>query len=230
MDNQRELTKDEMIMMLINMLKDNGMKENSNSMYEMAAYIDILERKLDAMSEELNEVSNKLMEMSEKDISDKVKETVRNSVHKGKERIADIKVKVSEIKADIRTKAISIVNDVKLKGMSALNRVAEMTGIKWKLKSLDEKIKGGIADTEQTIARMENFTAGMKIANAQFTNSFRVLMGKNEKELAGTDKKGLVTKVLTSPWKWQKNVYEGMCRNIEGIIKRLDNLSMEVRS
>lgn len=61
-----------------------------------------------------------------------MKETVRNSVHKGKERIADIKVKVSEIKADIRTKAISIVNDVKLKGMSALNRVAEMTGIKWK--------------------------------------------------------------------------------------------------
>ena len=230
MDNQRELTKDEMIMMLINMLKDNGMKEKSNSMYEMAAYIDILERKLDAMSEELNEVSNKLMEMSEKDISDKVKETVRNSVHKGKERIADIKVKVSEIKADIRTKAISIVNDVKLKGMSALNRVAEMTGIKWKLKSLDEKIKGGIADTEQTIARIENFTAGMNIANAQFANSFRVLMGKNEKELAGTDKKGLVTKLLTGPWKWQKNVYEGMCRNIEGMIKRIDNLSMEVRS
>ena len=229
MDNQRELTKDEIIMMLINMLKNNGMKEKSNSMYEMAAYIDILERKLDAMSEELNEVSNKLMEMSEKDISDKVKETVRNSVHKGKERIADIKVKVSEIKADIRTKAISIVNDVKLKGMSVLNRVAEMTGIKWKLKSLDEKIKGGIADTEQTIARIENFTAGMKIANAQFANSFRVLMGKNEKELAGTDKKGLVTKLLTGPWKWQKNVYEGMCRNIEGMIKRIDNLSMEVR-
>lgn len=43
MDNQRELTKDKMIMMLINMLKDNGMKEKSNSMYEMAAYIDILE-------------------------------------------------------------------------------------------------------------------------------------------------------------------------------------------
>ena len=230
MDNQRELTKDEMIMMLINMLKDNGMKEKSNSMYEMAAYIDILERKLDAMSEELNEVSNKLMEMSEKDISDKVKETVRNSVHKGKERIADIKVKVSEIKADIRTKAISIVNDVKLKGMSALNRVAEMTGIKWKLKSLDEKIKGGIADTEQTIARIENFTAGMKIANAQFANSFRALVGKDDKELVDADKKGLVTKLLTGPWKWQKNVYEGMCRNIEGMIKRIDNLSMEVRS
>ena len=230
MDNQRELTKDEMIMMLINMLKDNGMKEKSNSMYEMAAYIDILERKLDAMSEELNEVSNKLMEMSEKDISDKVKETVRNSVHKGRERIADIKVKVSEIKADIRTKAISIVNDVKVKGMSALNRVAEMTGIKWKLKSLDEKIKGGIADTEQTIARIENFTAGMKIANAQFANSFRALVGKDDKELVDADKKGLATKVLTGPWKWQKNVYEGMCRNIEGMIKRLDNLSMEVRS
>lgn len=229
MDNQRELTKDEMIMMLINMLKDNGMKEKSNSMYEMAAYIDILERKLEAMSEELNAVSNRLMEMSEKDISDKVKETVRNSVHRGRERIADIKVKVSEIKADIRTKAISIVNDVKVKGMSALNRVVEMTGIKWKLKSIDEKIKGGIADTEQTIERIESFTAGMKIANAQYANSFRALVGKEDKELVGADKKGLVTKLLTGPWKWQKNVYEGMSRNIEGMIKRLDNLSMEVR-
>lgn len=35
---------------------------------------------------------------------------------------------------------------------------------------------------------------------------------------------------LTGPWKWQKNVYEGMSRNIEGMIKRFDNLSMEVRS
>ena len=40
----------------------------------------------------------------------------------------------------------------------------------------------------------------------------------------------MATKVLTGPWKWQKNVYEGMCRNIEGMIKRIDNLSMEVRS
>lgn len=60
-------------------------------MYEMAVYIDILEQKLDVMSEEINVESNRLMEMSEKDISDKVKETVRKSVHKGKERIADIK-------------------------------------------------------------------------------------------------------------------------------------------
>lgn len=116
------------------------------------------------MSEELNEVSNKLMEMSEKDLSDKVKETVLNAVEKGKERVVDIRAKVTEIKADMRTKAISIVNDVKVKGMSALNRVAEMTGIKWKLKSLDKKIKGGIVDIEQPIARIENFTAGMKVA------------------------------------------------------------------
>lgn len=205
------------------------MNEKSNSLYEMAAYVDMLEKKLDSMSQELNNVSQSILEMNEKQLANKIKKAVIQVIDTSKANIAIMKAKVSEVKADIRTKAISIVNDVKAKGKSALNRIAEFTGLKWKLKAIDDKIQVEIKNTEHTIEKLDNFTTSMRNANTQFANSFRLLAGKAEVKDTEPDKKGFIARSIIDQWKWQKKVYEGMSKNVKGMISRLDNLSMEMK-
>ena len=64
---------------------------------------------------------------------------------------------------------------------------------------------------------------------AKFANSFRLLAGKAEVKDTEPDKKGFIARSIIDQWKWQKKVYEGMSKNVKGMISRLDNLSMEMK-
>ena len=225
--NMDKLTKDEMIMMLMDLLKQNNMQEKSNVMYETAAYIDVLESKLDQMSKELTAMRKQLVEMDNKTLAAGIKEAINKSITKSQIAINDMKEKVSEIKSEMKAKAKSIVDEIKLKGKAALNRVAEFTRLTSKLAYVREGIREGIKETDKTIERINGFGHGMRNAGRQIVNSFRVLAGHEEKE-SSEDKKMYITGILRSPWVGQKEVYEGMERVLNGAIDRLENLSKEM--
>lgn len=225
--NMDKLTKDEMIMMLMDLLKQNNMQEKSNVMYETAAYIDVLESKLDQMSKELTAMRKQLVEMDNKTLAAGIKEAINKSITKSQIAINDMKEKVSEIKSEMKAKAKSIVDEIKLKGKAALNRVAEFTRLTSKLAYVREGIREGIKETDKTIERINGFGHGMRNAGRQIVNSFRVLAGHEEKE-SSEDKKMYITGILRSPWVGQKKVYEGMERVLNGAIDRLENLSKEM--
>lgn len=225
--NMDKLTKDEMIMMLMDLLKQNNMQEKSNVMYETAAYIDVLESKLDQMSKELTAMRKQLVEMDNKTLAAGIKEAINKSITKSQIAINDMKEKVSEVKSEMKAKAKSIVDEIKLKGKAALNRVAEFTRLTSKLAYVREGIREGIKETDKTIERINGFGHGMRNAGRQIVNSFRVLAGHEEKE-SSEDKKMYITGILRSPWVGQKKVYEGMERVLNGAIDRLENLSKEM--
>lgn len=225
--NMDKLTKDEMIMMLMDLLKQNNMQEKSNVMYETAAYIDVLESKLDQMSKELTAMRKQLVEMDNKTLAAGIKEAINKSITKSQIAINDMKEKVSEVKSEMKAKAKSIVEEIKLKGKAALNRVAEFTRLTSKLAYVREGIREGIKETDKTIERINGFGHGMRNAGRQIVNSFRVLAGHEEKE-SSEEKKMYITGILRSPWVGQKKVYEGMERVLNGAIDRLENLSKEM--
>lgn len=92
--NMDKLTKDEMIMMLMDLLKQNNMQKKSNVMYETAAYIDVLESKLDQMSKELTAMRKKLVEMDNKTLATGIKDAINKSITKSQITINDMKEKV----------------------------------------------------------------------------------------------------------------------------------------
>lgn len=204
--NMDKLTKDEMIMMLMDLLKQNNMQKKSNVMYETAAYIDVLESKLDQMSKELTAMRKKLVEMDNKTLATGIKDAINKSITKSQIAINDMKEKVSEVKSEMKAKAKSIVDEIKLKGKAALNRVAEFTRLTSKLAYVREGIREGIKETDKTIERINGFGHGMRNAGRQIVNSFRVLAGHEEKE-SSEDKKMYITGILRSPWIGQKKVY-----------------------
>ena len=211
----------------INDGKQNNMQEKSNVMYETAAYIDVLESKLDQMSKELTAMRKQLVEMDNKTLAAGIKEAINKSITKSQIAINDMKEKVSEVKSEMKAKAKSIVDEIKLKGKSALNRVAEFTRLTSKLAYVREGIREGIKETDKTIERINGFGHGMRNAGRQIVNSFRVLAGHEEKE-SSEDKKMYIAGILRSPWVGQKKVYEGMERVLNGAIDRLENLSKEM--
>ncbi len=69
MIERKALTQDEMIMELLQLLKQNNMQQESKDTYELCAYIDSLEKKLDSMTTELVNMQNRIDELQESQIS-----------------------------------------------------------------------------------------------------------------------------------------------------------------
>ncbi len=55
-----ELTKEKNLMELLDLIRKNNMKEVANSIFEMAAYVDVMEKKMDSVLDELTTVKNQL--------------------------------------------------------------------------------------------------------------------------------------------------------------------------
>ncbi len=52
MTENMQLTKEQNLMELMELIRKNNMKEAANSIFEMAAYVDVMEKKMDSVLEE----------------------------------------------------------------------------------------------------------------------------------------------------------------------------------
>ena len=223
------MTKDEIIMELMELLKQNDRKKQAGEVFEMSAYVDMLENKLDQMTHELVGMRKELREMKEEQASKTLKETLSEMVDRAQKRCDEMKQKLFEVKEDMKAKTSEIITEFKKKGKEALNKVSEFFGVKKKLEKIRDKVREGIVETDITLARIDSFTEGVHVANQQIANSFRVLAGKDQKdysqEIFRTD-----NSMLRKPWAWQKRVYQNLELHLDAAIDKVENLSLDVRN
>ena len=229
MEIEKSLANDRAILELVTMLKKYGMNDDANDIFETASYVDMIERKLDDVTNELVEVRKQLQELQDKTIGDTIKKSISDMVERAENRIADMKATLTEVKDNMKAKATEIVQAVRWKGREAFNKVSEFVGIRDKLKSMREKLKDGIIDTDKTIAKIDAFGAGMRNAGQTVANTFRTFADKEVVDYADKEKKFSKTEMLKKPWKWQKKVYESMDRHLEAAIGNVSKLSMDVQ-
>ncbi len=86
-------------------------------------------------------------------------------VDRAQARCQQMREKLFEVKEEMHNKASEIVKAVKQKGKEALNKVSEFFGVKKKLESIRENVREGIIETDQTLARIDGFGEGMRMAN-----------------------------------------------------------------
>lgn len=159
-----QLTKEQNVMELLELLRKNNMKEAANSIFEMAAYVDVMEKKMDSVLEELVTVKDQLHKMEEWEAERGLKQSLKRAVSKLEQDCQAIKEKLSEVKAEIRAKAGEIVTAAKQKGKAALNRVSEFLGIKKKLKNIRQNVQESIEDVDKSIGKIDVFGRGMREA------------------------------------------------------------------
>mgnify|MGYP002619309813 FL=1 len=78
MEAGKTLTNEEVIRELLELLKQNAMKEQANDVFEICSYVDGLEKKIDSMTEELTNMQNQIKEMQEDTLVNNAKKGLTN--------------------------------------------------------------------------------------------------------------------------------------------------------
>ena len=100
-EKKKTMTKDEIIMELMELLKENGKAKQAAEIFECAAYVDMLENKLDQMTNELVQMRKELQEMKEQQVSKSLKETLAEMVDRAQVRCQKMKEKLFETKEEM---------------------------------------------------------------------------------------------------------------------------------
>ena len=223
-----EITKDEMIIELMNLLKQNNMSKDANETFELCAYIDSLEKKLDAMTKELINVKTQIRDMQEDTVLNNLKSQVQTSTEKLQVACTNMKDQLLVVKENIHTKAVDIINDVKRRGKEALNRVSELIGIKSKLVNIRENVKKSQQEVSRTISKIEEFGAGIREANQKIANTFRTFADKETVDYSMAERKYSKTELIKKPFLAKKKILIGMELRLDAAIDKVDNLSRDV--
>lgn len=222
-----ELTKEKNLMELLDLLRKNNMKEAANSIFEMAAYVDVMEKKMDSVLDELTTVKNQLHKMEEREAEKGLKQSLKRAVNKLEQDCKAMKEKLFEVKAEIKAKAGEIVTAAKQKGKAALNRVAEFLGIKKKLEGIRQNVQESIADVDKSIGKIDAFGMGMREAGQKIANTFRTFADKPEKEYG--EKKFSKTELIKKPFQAKRKLLSGILNCADAAIEKTEQLAADVK-
>ena len=222
-----ELTKEQKIVELIELLRRNNMQEAANNIFEMAAYVDVMENKMNTVLEELTAVKDQLRKMEEREAEKGLKQSLNRAVNKLEQDCQAMKEKLLEVKEEIKAKAGEIVTAAKQKGKAALNRVSEFLGIKGKLENIRQSVQESIADVDKTIGKIDAFGMGMREAGQKIANTFRTFADKPEKEYG--EKKFSKTELVKKPFQAKRKLLSGILNCADAAIEKTEQLAAEVR-
>ena len=222
-----ELTKEKNLMELLDLLRKNNMKEAANSIFEMAAYVDVMEKKMDSVLEELTTVKNQLHKMEEREAEKGLKQSLKRAVNKLEQDCKAMKEKLFEVKAEIKAKAGGIVTAAKQKGKAALNKVAEFLGIKKKLEGIRQNVQESIADVDKSIGKIDAFGTGMREAGQKIANTFRTFADKPEKEYG--EKKFSKTELIKKLFQAKRKLLSGILNCADAAIAKTEQLAADVK-
>lgn len=222
-----ELTKEKNLMELLDLLRKNNMQEAANNIFEMAAYVDVMEKKMDSVLEELVTVKDQLHKMEEREAEKGLKQTIKRAVNKLEQDCKAMKEKLFEVKAEIKAKAGEIVTAAKQKGKAALNRVAEFLGIKKKLEGIRQNVQESIADVDKSIGKIDAFGRGMREAGQKIANTFRTFADKPEKEYG--EKKFSKTELIKKPFQAKRKLLSGILNCADAAIQNTEKLAADVK-
>lgn len=222
------LLKDEMIMELLELLKQNSMPKEANHTFELCAYIDSLEKKLDSMTEELTYVKQQLKDMQEDTVLNNLKAQVQAAAEQLQERCNTMKEQLLVVKDNIKSKASDIVVGAKKKGKAALNKISEIINIKDKLMDIRTHVKESQKEVSATIAKIDVFGVGMREANQKIANTFRTFADKETVDYSQLEKNLSKTEMVKKPWLAQKKILEAMELRLDAAIDKTENLARDV--
>lgn len=222
-----QLTKEKNVIDLVELLRKYNMKEAANSIFEMAAYVDVMEKKMDSVLEELGTVKSQLHKMEEREAEKGLKQTLKRAVNKLEEDCQAMKEKLLEVKAEIKAKAGEIVTAAKQKGKAALNKVSEFLGVKKILQDFRWNIQESIDDVDKSIGKIDAFGKGMREAGQKIVNTFRTFADKPEKEYG--EKKFSKTELIKKPFQAKRKLLSGILNCADSAIEKTEQLAVDVK-
>lgn len=220
--------KDQILQELVGMLQQNRQKEEANNVFEMAAYIDSMEKKLDAVTGELVNFKNQLADMERRRERKPLREMISEAAAKIELKCGLLKRQFTEVKIGIREKVGEIVKDARSKGKAALNRIIELFCVRETLLQMKKNVNRMQGDVSHTISKIESFGANMREAGQKIADAFRVITDRPEADYSQRKRKISKTELCARPWKLIRDHLEKIEGRYDKAIEKLDSLANAV--
>lgn len=221
-----EMTTDRFLKELIELLNQNQQKDAASKVFEMAAYIDGMERKVDTVIDEIANVRKQLADMEQRQERKSLRKTLSIAVEKLNNQCQKMKQHLFVVKAEVRTKAAEIIAETKLKGKKALNRVSEFLGIKQKLEHIRQNTQESITEVDKAIGKIDAFGTGIRESMQKAANTIRIFADKPPKEYE--KKKFSKTELLMKPFQNKKKLLSEVLKYTEAAVAKVEELAASV--
>ena len=205
---------------LIDLLTQNGKKQEAAELAALSAQFAAMEAQYGKVLSELAAVREQLATLHDGgNRAAAMQETKQTQAH-----ITQAKETLSTLKGNMTDKIRKTLAAVKQHGISALNKAADFLGVKKALAEMKGNVQDAIASTQSSIDRINAVGSELHALNEHAKNLGRALTGKERKELTQRNEDKGVLAAVAKPLKRHKATLEGMEKNIDRAMARVERL------
>ena len=205
---------------LIDLLTQNGKKQEAAELAALSAQFAAMEAQYGKVLSELAAVREQLATLHDGgNRAAAMQETKQTQAH-----VTQAKETLSTLKGNMTDKIRKTLAAVKQHGISALNKAADFLGVKKALAEMKGNVQDAIASTQGSIDRINAIGSELHALNEHAKNLGRALTGKERKELTQRNEDKGVLAAVAKPLKRHKATLEGMDKNIERAMARVERL------
>lgn len=215
----------EAIQQFMKLLEENGRQGQAADLSALMWYMDGMNRQYDAVLQELQSVRQQLAQVQEPS----VKYVMQGAVAKLEHKAHQIKETLDNLWEKIAGCAATAVENFKEAGVSALDKAVSAIGAKNVLESLQEKISGMIADTKQSIEKVENIGHELRSVGGHLKNAGRAMIGKETQTVDG-GQEGRFQSVVLAPMRATKKLLSSMNNATLAAIGSVENLELSAEA
>ena len=213
-------TQQEALTELLDLLTQNGKKQEAAELSALFAQFSAMETQYDKVLSELAAVREQLATLHDGgNRAAAMQETKQTQAH-----ITQAKETLSTLKGNMTDKIRKTLAAVKQHGISALNKAADFLGVKKALAEMKGNVQDAIASTQSSIDRINAVGSELHALNEHAKNLGRALTGKERKELTQRNEDKGVLAAVAKPLKRHKATLEGMEKNIDRAMARVERL------
>ena len=213
-------TQQEALTELLDLLTQNGKKQEAAELSALFAQFSAMETQYDKVLSELAAVREQLATLHDGgNRAAAMQETKQTQAH-----ITQAKETLSTLKGNMTDKIRKTLAAVKQHGISALNKAADFLGVKKALAEMKGNVRDAIASTQNSIDRINAIGSELHALNEHAKNLGRALTGKERKELTQRNEDKGVLAAVAKPLKRHKATLEGMEKNIDRAMARVERL------
>lgn len=205
---------------LLDLLTQNGNKQEAAELSALFTQFSAMETQYGKVLSELTAVREQLATLH--DVGNRA--AAMQEVKLTQTHITQAKETLSTLKETITKRIKSTLATVKQQGISALNKAADFLGMKKALAEMKGNVQDAIASTQGSIDRINAIGNELHALSEHTKNLGRALTGKERRELTQRNEdKGVLT-AIAKPLKRHKATLEGMEKNINRAMARVERL------
>ena len=213
------LQETEAIQQFMKLLEENGRSEQARELAFLLAYMDNMSRQFDSVLNELQEVKAQLARAKETP----VKKTLGNMTDALENNVRQARGLLRNLRKKIMSCAAHAVENFKTAGVSALDKAVSAMHVKPMLESLQQKISGMIAGTEENMAKVAETGHKLRSAGGFLKNAGRALAGR-ETYLVDGGKPGHIQAAVLAPLRAVRMALSGMNRATLAALRGVERL------